>query len=444
MTEERKQELAQLLAEAQKHLKTEYDSSSLQIDVCREYLRHYDAVVWMRVSLHIANETIKLRLLEFIREEFSKFIHNDTILSVTSFLLGVQPQGCPLDYLLRQLLKIALSRGIEDAVSQFSWCTSKDAHDSFQFAALVKGIKITREIQVYEAIRLVPLPESLLELPSHLRHKVVPSYVSAKELPWDSLLTINGSISPLFYNPSLIDLERNPDEMVKRAFCVKINDDEYSKQEEIDKFPLNFGRALSLACNAAVQIGPLNAIFAEDKLYNLDPIISTAWQRRPFGSTTDVGNAHINHAVRLHHLLRPMETTEEKHWNRLRIAIDRWTKSKEWKDSVDKIIDLGIAFECVYLSDGSRDELRYRLAHRGAWHLGKAKHDRQVLFQDFKKLYDWRSSAVHTGKLPHKKGPFSEQEAEEFISTTQDLCRRSILKIIKDGRFPDWENLVLG
>ena len=31
-----------------------------------------------------------------------------------------------------------------------------------------------------------------------------------------------------------------------------------------------------------------------------------------------------------------------------------------------------------------------------------------------------------------------------FIVRAQDLCRESILKIMEDGGFPDWDSLILG
>ena len=32
----------------------------------------------------------------------------------------------------------------------------------------------------------------------------------------------------------------------------------------------------------------------------------------------------------------------------------------------------------------------------------------------------------------------------EFIVEAQDLCQQSIIKILEDGKFPDWNNLILG
>ena len=69
--------------------------------------------------------------------------------------------------------------------------------------------------------------------------------------------------------------------------------------------------------------------------------------------------------------------------------------------------------------------------------------------KDFREIYDWRSAVVHTGKLPKKgsgknKKPYTQEEVKEFIRNAQDLCRNSIMKILEDGKFPDWHSLILG
>ena len=53
---------------------------------------------------------------------------------------------------------------------------------------------------------------------------------------------------------------------------------------------------------------------------------------------------------------------------------------------------------------------------------------------------------VHTGKLPNKTKktvPLLHKRLSN-LSKTQDLCRESILKILEDGKFPDWNSLILG
>ena len=160
-----------------------------------------------------------------------------------------------------------------------------------------------------------------------------------------------------------------------------------------------------------------------------------------FGKSTEVGRSDIEKAQCLYEILDKNPDINEK----LRIPIDRWIRSKVITTSVDKIIDLGIALEALYVPDGGSGEIRFKLAVHAAWHLGKNKEDRRKLMKEFKEIYDWRSKVVHTGKLPNKtkKTPFTYEEVQQFIERAQDLCRESILKIMEDRKFPNWNNLIL-
>ena len=97
---------------------------------------------------------------------------------------------------------------------------------------------------------------------------------------------------------------------------------------------------------------------------------------------------------------------------------------------------------------GIKDELAFRLRVRAAWYLGTDEDHRKELLTKLKNIYDARSSAVHSGKL----GPtvkFGEQHisVSDFITTSQDLCRQSIMKVLTDGCLPDdeyWNSLILG
>ena len=142
-------------------------SSSLPMDVYRAYLQQRRKSYWADFNPYIVNEAIKSKLLDFIRVEFAQFIREDRILSASFFLLGGPTNGFPLESLLEQLLKITIVRGIEGAVSAFDRCT-KETHGSVQYMALLEGITLETEIQVFEGIRLVPLPSSTSELPRYL------------------------------------------------------------------------------------------------------------------------------------------------------------------------------------------------------------------------------------------------------------------------------------
>ncbi len=169
--------------------------------------------------------------------------------------------------------------------------------------------------------------------------------------------------------------------------------------------------------------------------------------RGPFGTFAEAGQPEIDKAKFLYNILvNPSSNLKE----RLRITIDRWIKSKVNKDPVDRIIDLGIALESLYLSGTeSKNEIRFRFSLHAAWHLGENKEHREGLMKKFKAIYDWRSAVVHTGKLPEKgrgkkKKSYTQEEVREFIRNAQDLCRDSIMKILEEGKFPDWNNLILG
>ena len=58
--------------------------------------------------------------------------------------------------------------------------------------------------------------------------------------------------------------------------------------------------------------------------------------------------------------------------------------------------------------------------------------------RDLRDLYDLRSETVHTGDISSKRN------VRELTQSGQQLCLLSIVKVIHDGRFPDWAYLVLG
>ena len=108
------------------------------------------------------------------------------------------------------------------------------------------------------------------------------------------------------------------------------------------------------------------------------------------------------------------------------------------------MIDLGIALEALYLGNGDNQELRFKLALRASWHLGKNKTNRQELFRRFRQIYDYRSQAVHRGGFLEKG---TSAEREEFIKGAQDLCLRSIKTAIAQEmpkNDKEWEAWVLG
>ena len=113
------------------------------------------------------------------------------------------------------------------------------------------------------------------------------------------------------------------------------------------------------------------------------------------------------------------------------------------KSQVDSLIDLRIALESLYLQDFLNEqsqEMRFRLALFGAWHLGVDFEERKKIRKRIRDAYDTASGAVHGGELENTP------EIQELLLDAQDLCRRGILKVLREG-YPSqerWGDLILG
>lgn len=122
---------------------------------------------------------------------------------------------------------------------------------------------------------------------------------------------------------------------------------------------------------------------------------------------------------------------------KLEQAISRWMRSKRGGNVADQLIDLRIALEALYLPDDN-SELSFRLANRGAWHLGSNFEERLKCQETLSKAYSLASKAIHAGTKPFT------QEDEKLLGDAQNLCRRGILKRLDEGETPNWKELTLG
>ena len=154
------------------------------------------------------------------------------------------------------------------------------------------------------------------------------------------------------------------------------------------------------------------------------------------GNAVEVTEQDICNAMSLYRMRKSLSPEVAQ---RLRVPVDRWLRSKTEGNPVDVFINLGTALEALYLGDGSSTgEVRFRLAVRAAWHLGNDAQERILLRTEFAKIYDLRSKAAHTGSLK------TTDASPEFTARAQDLCRQSLTTIIRDGKFPDWDELIMG
>ena len=489
MTEERKQELRQLLNEAMEGLQigirlggsslllphstdgvsraTQVYFGSGSLPLSRVELQNYLRQRWQSygvdsspvltdIEFYIASETTKLKLLDFIREELAPFIQEDQVNSaIYAIANDIEDEFClhdmgggrhHLDILLKHLLKIRIAWESEEAVSVFNNYSRPMTRGFFQDIASLEGIVVEKGIQVCERVRLVPFPRLI----TFAFERFFPNFsIRGSGLGQNmgkTLLINERPILSVLHKPSEKTFDGVPIDDL--PFDVDTHDIKFPNSDTVDSFRKSFCQALSLACNSPVQIACRWWFLAEDELFRPFSGGGIGYSPRLFGDTVKVGQSKIDKAKRLREILKKLNPKVRK---KLQIAIDRWIASQTYQATEDKIIDLAIALEALYLPDSG--ESTYKLAVRASWYLGKDREDRKELFAVFKKLYKCRSAVVHGGELKKKNITIGEEtiSMSKFIARTQDLCRDSILKIIeqcaKEGEFPNndyWDDSILG
>jgi len=107
--------------------------------------------------------------------------------------------------------------------------------------------------------------------------------------------------------------------------------------------------------------------------------------------------------------------------NKIDVALRRFHSSYHGRFE-DRIIDQMIAFESLYL--GHDSELKYRLALRVAFLLGKDNEEREDIFSNMRKAYDLRSDIVHGNRQ------VEISELSSIVPKTEDYLRWSIRRFL--------------
>ena len=377
-----------------------------------------------RFQPEIRNNSLREGLLDVIRATLGQYIHNDRLQSAIIVTGGIL-DGFKITDLMNHLITIAFCRGAQHAARSFFECAENTAVH-MQFITLLDGIRIERDIEISEGIRLVPIPNSADDFPPYI---ITRSFGDYTEYYGKTLVVIDERVSPIFSHPREMSRENARGPFIRSNLNTAYRDFVVGK----------FCEALSLSTNHVVNYIAWWTHVDQDEAYAVEtmgrsPAYSSLFHRN--GQTIKVTSEDVQKAMSLYSTRGNLRSEIT---NKLRVPIDRWMRSKMDANPVDVYINLGTALESLYLQDtGNAGELRFRMALRAAWHLGDSRADRSLLFDDFKKIYDRRSKAVHTGTLTQNG------QAPEFMARAQRLCLNSIVKIIEAGKFPNWDQLVMG
>ena len=377
-----------------------------------------------RYAPHIVNDTVAQELIHFLTDELRQQLDDDRVQIATIEILGGMHPGIRVSDLLKQLLKVALVRGPLHTAQAF--CSAVAGHPIlYQKISLLNGIRIEQEIEISGGIRLVPLPHSSAELPNIFPHM---DYMGPIDLLGRTVLVNDFLVSPSFLNPAIttVAIEDSFEHTPVSADYPNFDIGEYCE-------------ALSMSCNGAIQYIAFWTHLAHDHVINVQGRAGSHRYLTSSHQSTERVLVTEEQARQALNIYDSRKNLGDKVAKKLKVPIDRWIKSKANRSFEDSMIDIGIALEALFLSDNSdRSELGYRLRLRAAWYLGENVEDKVSIENDLKKMYDLRSRAVHRGNI------FGIASNQDLKTIGQTHCLNSILKVIEDGRFPDWNRLVLG
>ena len=464
MDEKRKQELGQLLHEAIAHLVILHGYRgplSIPVDTYKRYLQErwtYYGVDFLSYSFEarftsdVVSEAAKSNLLRFIKEELARFVDREDI-PIASYLIEsdstdgyrlsfIGYQRMSLRSLIERLLEIAIVWGIEEAVSVFERCgRSEGTHGFFQDVELLKGIKLKTEVQVCEGVRLVPLPSSEIseEVTRYLPGLPTNAFLhEAGSFFGKTLLIIDRPGFTMFHEPAPAPYYQAGFPVDNLPFPVETHDLKFPHTKAMNSFKKLFCQTLSLVCDSPIQMVSGGWFLAEDQSFNPQSRMSSLF--RPFnlsGSSAEAEEADIERAKCLYDNWTKFDSET---FETLQMSTEQWMTSKTSISYVDALIHLGRACEAFYVT--RKDEPCQQLCHRGSWYLGENVAHREALEAEFKAIYDCRTDGVHNRGLG-KEVEVGEQSVliSKFIPSGQELCRKSIMKVLDDRKFPNWATL---
>ena len=238
---------------------------------------------------------------------------------------------------------------------------------------------------------------------------------------------------------------------------VIIRELEAGEKQYLDKFQesIGFGEAIGLglldvsfamSCRKqSPKAGPMQGGLADD---DFEPVVTAlrllkggaVWynlqvqclEHPPFGTQFPVGQAGGGWSSKprvygagyellevdvepLKELVASLSKTGRR--KKLEVAVGRFNGAYERKRPEDKLVDLWIALEALFLP-GISDELSFRASLRIAYYVAKPPDEREEIFNKMRLSYDTRSRVVH-GQRP-------KADVRGVASDTEEILRRAL------------------
>lgn len=204
--------------------------------------------------------------------------------------------------------------------------------------------------------------------------------------------------------------------------------DEDKDYHEIHNIMLNAVLALRLLKSGGVRGRSLFHILLSDNRQ----LTSRSWEPEPhfelpYGSTYVLNYEEIPELRRL--LEKILHVDFSKHRN-LHLACKRFQRTYDESDAEDRLIDIVIAFEALFLGGGKGNlPIGQKIANASSTLMGKSDKEKEEIKHFLAKAYSLRNSVVHGVEIEQPIVMKSEQLwLDEFVLKLEDYLRKSIKK----------------
>ena len=122
----------------------------------------------------------------------------------------------------------------------------------------------------------------------------------------------------------------------------------------------------------------------------------------------------------------------------LYLALRRLGDSTQRIELEDKVIDMCIALEILFMEEDEDWNQKKIISRRGSWHFADSYTEREETRRLLKEFYVYRSDIVH-GKAPENPNPAERDQRATQLADIENVVRSSLKTMICEDRPQNWE-----
>ncbi len=217
-----------------------------------------------------------------------------------------------------------------------------------------------------------------------------------KELGEIKLVKINGDQFKIVKESLVGDSRGVSGELRKLSYVLEVSvdfknntkDEDEIANQKFDKFL----KAAYLFDKGDLKIGPIYKNYSPwmnnaSKILNIRDVVLGP-------NTLKLTSTSFNKLKIFYHEFCNVDL-EKKDWSFIQVAIDRFSSNIIRNDSIDKIVDLNVALECLFSSPG---ETSLKISNRCAMMVGLDENDQESCWNFIKNTYKLRNDILHGRK----------------------------------------------